>query len=157
MQEKFTCDDEMWSAAMSKAWTKKAPRPDGRQFSRGFSGLLPSDLRLAPRRELAEGRAQELKQALRGVEGRVSARDMEVWHRRVTTLVNIAPNEVRTEAPQHGGRFACENDGVADTDSDSDPDKELEVPQRIIYDTVSEQRRQCAQRSGMGTPKMSLP
>ena len=42
---------------------------------------------------------------------------------------------------------------MADTDSDSDPDKELEVPQRIVYDTVSEQRRQCAQRQRYGYSK----
>ena len=35
---------------------------------------------------------------------------------------------------------------MSDADSDSDCDKELEVPQRIVYDSVSEQRRQCAKR-----------
>ena len=51
------------------------------------------------------------------------------------------------------GKHYTENDGVADTDSNSDPGKELEVPQRIVYDTVSEQRRQCAQRQRYGYSK----
>ena len=102
---------------------------------------------------MTQGRAQELKAALDGVEGRLSVREMEVWHRMVRQLVSIAPNEVRTEAPQHGGRFACEDDGVADAGRDSDSDKELEVPQRIVFDTVSEQRRQRAQRQRHGYSK----
>ena len=152
VQQKFTCDDTMWSA-ISRVWTTKAPRPDGREFSEGFSGLLPSDLRLAPRKQLAEGRAKELTDALAGIKARVSGNAMEAWYRRITTLTSIEPDEIRTETPHHGGRFARDDHEVADDDSDSDNGQELEIPQHIIHETVSEQRRQTARRKKYGYSK----
>ena len=152
VQQKFTCDDTMWSA-MSRVWTTKAPRPDGRKFAEGFSGLLPSDLRLAPRKALAEGRAKELTDGLKAIKARVSGNAMEAWYRRITTLTSIEPDEIRTETPHHGGRFASDDHDVTDDDSDSDNGQGLDIPQHIIHETTSEQRRQTARRKLHGYSK----
>ena len=139
---------------MSKVWTTKAPRPDGRTFVKGFSGLLPSDLRLAPRKALAEGRAKELKDGLKAIRARVSGNTMEAWYHRITTLTSIEPDEIRTETPHHGGRFASDDHDMAnDDDSDSDNDQELHIPQHIILESISEQRRQTARRKLEGYSK----
>ena len=82
---------------------------------------------------------------------------MEEWHSKLLALQEIAPNEARTEAPQHGGLFACERDVAENScESESDEESELEVPQRIIFDTVSEQIRQRKVRMTFGYAKKTV-
>ena len=63
VQTKFTCDDSQWSVPQY-FWNDKAPRPEGREFEAGRSGLLPSDLKMAPRRRMSEVRRKQLRHAL---------------------------------------------------------------------------------------------
>ena len=56
VQSKFTVDDTSWGHAFYP-WTDNAPRPNGRSADPGFSGLLPSDVVLAPNNPLSD--AQE--------------------------------------------------------------------------------------------------
>ena len=64
---------------------------------------------------------------------------------------------MRTEAPQHGGLFACERYVTEDIcESESDEESELEVPQRIVFDTMSEQIRQRAIRMTFGYAKKTV-
>ena len=66
VQSKFTVDDTSWGQAFYP-WTDDAPRPDGRITEAGFSGLLPSDVVLAPNKPLSEARTKELRAALQNV------------------------------------------------------------------------------------------
>ena len=66
VQSKFTVDDTSWGQAFYP-WTDDAPRPNGRITEPGFSGLLPSDVVLAPNKPLSEARTKELRAALQDV------------------------------------------------------------------------------------------
>ena len=71
VQSKFTVDDTSWGHAFYP-WTDNAPRPDGRSADPGFSGLLPSDVVLAPNNPLSDARKKELRSALQNVRPRLS-------------------------------------------------------------------------------------
>ena len=92
---------------------------------------------------------------MNSISARPSVSDMEEWHSKLLALQEIAPNEART--PQHGGLFACERDVAKNScESESDEESELEVPQRIVFDTVSEQIRQRAIRMMFGYAKKTV-
>jgi hypothetical protein len=62
-QSKLTCQDDLWSK-QSYPFETKAPRPNNRVTAERKSGLLPSDLKIAPRRPLALARSAELRRSL---------------------------------------------------------------------------------------------
>jgi hypothetical protein len=59
LQMKNCVDDDCWSEAV-RHWDTKAPRPDNRECHTNVSGLLPTDLTLAPRKPLSTKRVEEL-------------------------------------------------------------------------------------------------
>ena len=88
VQSKFTVDDTSWGQAFYP-WTDDAPRPDGRSTDPGFSGLLPSDVVLAPNNPLSEARIKELRSALQNVRPRlpdVAWEEVQEMLQLVTTL-----------------------------------------------------------------------
>jgi hypothetical protein len=87
LQTKATRDDELWSEAVYH-WGTIAVRPEGRSCDINASGLLPSDLRIAPRKRLANKRTVELTRTLGGAQHRLSNLHWEELQATFTTLKN---------------------------------------------------------------------
>jgi hypothetical protein len=150
VQNKFTCDDSQWSAPQY-FWNDKAPRPDNREFEAGTSGLLPSDLRVAPRRVMTTTREDQLKASLAAIQWRLKEEEKEQFHR----VFHELKQPVRTihPPPEHNGVFACEQKG---DESDSDDFEELSLRPRTMWNSQSEQNRARQRRRENGYSKKLL-
>ena len=71
MQTQHTVESQFWSEPVFH-WDTPATRPAGRDCHENASGLLPSDLVLAPRRPISQERVEELTRSLAGARSRLS-------------------------------------------------------------------------------------
>ena len=134
VQNKFTCEDILWSAA-AHVWTEGAPRPEDREFKCGLSGLLPTDLRIANRRPLSEKRDKILRHSLDAVMGRVTPDEADQFNAVYAEMRRVADeNERPRPAPTHGGAFVCEGDDDVNSDENHPL---LELPQHTMFENQS--------------------
>jgi hypothetical protein len=87
LQTRATRDDELWSEAVYH-WDTTATRPEGRECHINASGLLPSDLKYAPRKRLTNKRLVELTRTLAGAKPRLSTAHWEEVQRTFEALKN---------------------------------------------------------------------
>jgi hypothetical protein len=154
VQNKFTCEDNLWSAA-AHVWNDKAPRPDSREFVSGTSGLLPTDLRIARRRPLSDKREKILRKSLDAIMGRVTQDEGEQLDA-IFSEMGMVPteHELARTAPAHGGKFECERD--IDSDEEDQDHPQLELAQRTMFETQSAQNRAREERREKGYSKNLL-
>ena len=155
VQNKFTCEDELWSAP-AHVWNEKAPRPEGRAFTPGTSGLLPADLCVANRRPLSEKREKILRKSLDAIMGRVTPTEGEQLNAVFAEMQRVVTeNEQPRQAPAHGGAFACERDPDDDDEAD-EQHPPLELAQHTMFENQSTQNRARAKRRADGYSKNLL-
>ena len=105
VQTKLTGDVVQWSETFT-VWNSGAPRPDNREHEDGFSGLLPTDLRLAPQRPVDATRAAGLQKSLEGCSSRLTAEAYAEWEAIVQHVIN--PDDHSDQRPDNSGRFCIE-------------------------------------------------
>ena len=138
LQSKLTCDDDMWSA-QHYPWTPSAPRPHGRTFTEGTSGLRPSDLVMCKQKPLADTRAKELETSLQHVKYNLTAEEWEgvkaIWETVATDM------HLEDRAVPNAGLFIGEEDDPAERElaQRRHPDAQerlfLRPPSRVFENT----------------------
>ena len=102
IQGKHTRDDDRWSK-LFYPWSSICPRPEGRPIQEGFSGLLPSDIKMtAPTKVMQATRKAELRTALDNIRGRLSH---EEWADAQTIFVEVTTPAERGRLPEGFGTF----------------------------------------------------
>ena len=121
--------DSQWSEP-AYHWDSKAARPEGRQRADDReSGLIPSDLHIAPRRLLGEKRQGELNKALRGAKRRLTEED---WTALAQVFEDLSDAPLESlDAPPERWKFDFEGD-IADQESLA---LEMHLPPQAVYHT----------------------
>jgi hypothetical protein len=106
LQTQHTVKDKLKSQPVYH-WNTEALRPGGRECGENESGLLPSDLTLAPRAPLTAERQAELKSALEGAEPRLTEVEITAFGHIFEELCNPTPSD-QLPLPDHHWTFRCE-------------------------------------------------
>jgi hypothetical protein len=133
IQSQFTTDDTVWSQ-QHYPWTK-APRPDQRAFGPNTSGLVPSDVRMAPNNPLQKARATELKDALDAVRDRLT--DMQ-WAEAQEMFTRVTTQRTAIR-PQDHGAFHVDTLDPDDGKGDHDDDRMLYGRPECVFQSQSHQ------------------
>ena len=142
VQSKFTVDDTSWGQAFYP-WTEDAPRPDDRSADPGFSGLLPSDVRLAPNNPLSDARTKELRSALQNVRPRMTGAAWEEIQEMVEIVTTPRTEQIPDGYGLLGGDFLEPDEEVTE-------DAQLFARATTVFASQSHQARAREQRRSQG-------
>ena len=155
VQSKFTCVHELWGQPL-ECWNENAPRPNGRTFERGRSGLLPSDIRQAHFERIGTNRLAQLKAGIEGVQSRLNSHEKEWLHQLHTFLQNVGTGERVDKPVSHGGTFRVEEvDDDEEEEEDAD-DQELALPPATLFRSFAQQKRARYNRQIYGYSKNTI-
>lgn len=143
VQSKFTVDDDQWTQLFCP-WTPDAPRPDGRHHEDGTSGLLASDVTLAPNNPLSAAREKELRAACENVRSRLPA---HVWEE-IQGMIEIVTKQRTTEMPELYGSFAA--DFADESDEEQEDHAQLFARPTSVWQSQSQQNRAREKRKVQG-------
>ena len=141
VQSKFTVDDILWGQPFYP-WTE-APRPDNRPHDEGTSGLLPSDVRLAPNHPLSDARAKELRAAIQNVKARLP---VEAWDE-VQELIDLVTTPRAETMPEGYGSLAGD---FALPEDQQEEEPQLFARPTTMFQSQSHQARAREQRKTQG-------
>ena len=151
VQSKFTIDDLSWSAG-HQMFDTFAPRPGGRVFAEYTSGVLPSDVVMAPNRPCSDARAKELREALNKARARLSETE---WEKIEQIFTRVTTNTTSPRPVGHG-RFV-QDDNVEDAAHADIEEEEDMASQAMLYArhtavflNQSHQQRARDQRAALG-------
>lgn len=96
IQSRHTVDVSQWSN-VQYIWNTQAPRPDGRVVVGKTSGLLPTDLQVAPSRGLTATRRVELAKSIEKIRPRMKKADE--WQELVNLLKRVGDQRKRRTCP----------------------------------------------------------
>ncbi len=137
LQTKSTVDDDAWSEAI-RHWDTKAPRPDNRECHMHKSGLLPSDLKFAPRRAITDARYMELQTTIGNAKNRLSQAEFTEFTR-VYEELHSPPSMDTLSLPDHGWAFKCES--TRSVVADSKVNDVLRLPRQGVFHNLNEQNQ----------------
>ena len=112
VQSKFTVDDGAWGEPFYP-WTEHAPRPDNREHDTRTSGLVHSDVVLAPNNPLSAAREKELAAAIQHIKPRLSDLIWDETQQMIDTVTTLRTREL----PDGHGAFAAD---FADPDAEQE-------------------------------------
>ena len=153
-QSRHTVDDprDQWSEPVYH-WDTDAPRPHDRFHQKNESGLLVTDLEIAPVRILKERRANELRNALAGARPRLSDEEAAEFDKVYELLVNPPP----VESPVSHARWTFHGEGKYDVTSENPPVMEVRLPANLVYRDQNDQNEARRQRrEGVDASKLLI-
>ena len=142
VQSKFTVDDDAWGQGFYP-WTEHAPRPDNREHDKDTSGLVHSDVALAPNNPLSDARAKELAAAIQHVRPRLSDTTWEETQDMINTVTTLRTPEL----PANHGAFAAD---FVDPDAVHEEQPQLFARPVTMFSSQSQQNRAREQRKTQG-------
>ena len=156
LQSKLICDEDQWST-QHYPWTDNAPRPDGRPFDAGTSGLRPSDLTMAPQKMLAPTRIKELANSIPPARYRVPADD---WEEISTAWKSLLTDAILEGQPvPNNGLFIGEEDNpvrIEDVPVDDDDSPMCIRPLSRVFINSSRQAIDRQERKERGRAQSEL-
>jgi hypothetical protein len=158
LQTRHTVDtpEEQWSEPVYH-WDTNAPRPQGRdRASTRESGLLVSDLKIAPYRVLKDRRIGELKSALEGVRTRLTEEEATEMDE-IFELLKSPPAVQSLPCPDN--RWSFKNEGYYRDGNQGEvvAPEELHMPTQSIYHNLNEQNQARQFRNeGVDTSKVCV-
>ena len=156
IQSKHTVDDPHWSN-IQYIWNTQAPRPEGRVVVGKTSGLLPTDLQLAPSRELKPTRRVELANMIEKIRSRMTNPDE--WKELVNILSRVGNPRGRRACPdaviQFSGdmcdssfRRRCNPEDSEEEEHSEEP--VIEIPRTSMWPNLSTQNAARSLRTALG-------
>ena len=134
IQTRHTVDDNLWSN-QSYMWNTQSPRPEERQVVGQSSGLLATDLQLAPSRVLKDTRRLELSRALDRIRKRMKP---DEWKQLIDLLKRVATPRQRRACPDAIIQFNGDNISLDDKPDDEE-DAIIPVRQTSMWPNLSSQ------------------
>ena len=154
IQSKHTVDDPNWSN-IQHIWNTQAPRPEGREVVGKTSGLLPTDLQLAPSRSMKATRRVELANMIEKIRSRMTSAD--AWQKLVNILARIGKSRGRRACPDAVIQFAgdmCEpifrRRDYPEDDSEEEEEPFIEIPQTSMWPNLTAQNEARSVRGALG-------
>jgi hypothetical protein len=145
IQAKYVRDDICWSKAF-RPWSSKCPRPENRPIQLGWSGLLPSDIKMtAPTKVMQASRQVELSTALDNIRGRISD---EEWADVQTIYDEVTTAAERGRLPEGFGTF--DKDDLKAGDAPQPQPGILVARQHIVLESQQQQNASRKARKEQG-------
>ena len=136
-------DDGAWGEPFYP-WTEHAPRPDNREHDTRTSGLVHSDVVLAPNNPLSAAREKELVAAIQHIKPRLSDLIWDETQQMIDTVTTLRTREL----PDGHGAFAAD---FADPDAEQEEEEhQLYARPHTMFSSQSHQNRARERRKTQG-------
>ena len=149
IQSRHTVDVIQWSN-VQYIWNTQTPRPDGRVVVGKTSGLLPTDLQVAPSRALTATRRVELAKAIERIRPRMLEADE--WQELVNLLKRVGDQRKRRTCPDAVFQFSGDlfTLDCPDDSEEAAPAPVVEVRQISMWPNLSSQNAARSLRQALG-------